>query len=317
MATLSVPPVLTSPRDDAAALYRAFKGFGCDTAAVINILAHRDAMQRALIEQEYKTIYSEELTKRLASELRGDIERAILLWMPDPAVRDATVVRKALSGDVIDLKAATEVICSRTSTQIQHFKQIYHAKFHAYLEHDIEYQASGDLKKLLLAYASAPRYEGPEVDRGLAEHDAKSLFKAGEKKLGTDEDTFIRIFAERSRAQLAAISSAYHSMYGNSLKKAVKRETSGNFELGLLTILQCAENPGRYFAKILHKAMKGMGTDDKTLTRVIVTRAEIDLQYIKAEYQKKYGKSLNDAVQSETSSHYRTFLLALLGATHR
>lgn len=31
-------------------------------------------MQRALIEQEYKTIYSEELSKRLASELRGDIE---------------------------------------------------------------------------------------------------------------------------------------------------------------------------------------------------------------------------------------------------
>lgn len=31
-------------------------------------------MQRALIEQEYKNIYSEELTKRLASELRGDIE---------------------------------------------------------------------------------------------------------------------------------------------------------------------------------------------------------------------------------------------------
>ena len=31
-------------------------------------------MQRALIEQEYRTIYSEELTKRLASELRGDIE---------------------------------------------------------------------------------------------------------------------------------------------------------------------------------------------------------------------------------------------------
>lgn len=72
---------------------------------------------------------------------------------------------------------------------------------------------------MLLAYASAPRYEGPEVDRATAEHDAKSLFKAGEKKLGTDEDTFIRIFAERSRAQLAAVSSAYHSMYGSSLKK--------------------------------------------------------------------------------------------------
>ncbi|KAI3453213.1 hypothetical protein Pfo_009876 [Paulownia fortunei] len=317
MATLSVPPVLTSPRDDATQLYRAFKGFGCDTAAVVNILAHRDATQRSLIEQEYRTMYSEDLSKRLASELSGDVKRAMLFWMPDPAARDATMVRQALSGDIIDVKAATEVICSRTSTQIQHFKQIYHARFHAYLEHDIEYQASGDHKKLLLAYVNAMRYEGPEVDKAMAEHDAKSLYKAGEKKLGTDEKTFIRIFSERSRAHLAAVSSSYHSMYGNSLKKAIKSETSGNFEFALLTILQCAENPGKYFAKVLHKAMKGMGTDDSTLTRVIVTRAEIDMQFIKAEYQKKYGKTLNDAVHSETSSHYRTFLLSLLGAAHR
>lgn len=129
-------------------------------------------------------------------------------------------------------------------------------------------------------------------------------------------DFAIRIFSERSRAHLAAIDSSYHNMYGNSLKKAVKSETSGKFELALLTILQCALNPAKYFAKVLHKAMKGLGTDDTTLIRVIVTRAEIDMQYIKAEYQKKYRKSLNDAVHSETSGHYRSFLLSLLGPNH-
>ncbi|KAK6146665.1 hypothetical protein DH2020_020534 [Rehmannia glutinosa] len=275
MATLTIPPVLTSPRDDATQLHRAFKGFGCDTAAVVNILAHRDATQRALIAQEYRVTYSEDLSKRLASELRGDVEKAILLWMHDPAGRDATIVRQALCVDV-HLKAATE---------------------------------------LLLACVSAIRYEGPEVDRAMAEHDAKSLYKAGEKRLGTDEKIFIRILSERSRAHLAAVAAAYRSMYGKSLKKAIKSETSGNFEFGLLTILRCAENPAKYFAKVLHKAMKGMGTNDSALIRVIVTRAEIDMQYIKAEYQKKYGKTLNDAVRSETSSHYRTFLLALLGAS--
>ncbi|KAL7243884.1 hypothetical protein ACSBR1_016156 [Camellia fascicularis] len=66
--------------------------------------------------------------------------------------------------------------------------------------------------------------------------------------------------------------------------KAVKSEISGKFKLALLTILQCAHNPVKYFAKVLHKAMKGLGTDDTTLTRVIVTRTEIDMQYIKAEY---------------------------------
>lgn len=68
--------------------------------------------------------------------------------MYDPPGRDAAIVRQALSAN-IDVKAATEVICSRTPSQIQHFKQLYYARFGTYLEHDIEYQTSGDHKKVL------------------------------------------------------------------------------------------------------------------------------------------------------------------------
>lgn len=59
--------------------------------------------------------------------------------------------------------------------------------------------------------------------------------------------------------------------------------------------------------------MKGLGTDDTTLIRIIVTRAEIDMQYIKTEYHRKYKKTLHDAVRSETSGSYKDFLLSLLG----
>jgi hypothetical protein len=81
----------------------------------------------------------------------GLCQRAVLLWMHDPVTRDATIVRQALSGDIIDLKAATEVICSRTPSQILQFKQVYFAMFGVHLEHDIEYQASGDHKKVILS----------------------------------------------------------------------------------------------------------------------------------------------------------------------
>ncbi|MED6199045.1 hypothetical protein PIB30_072279 [Stylosanthes scabra] len=312
MSTLIVPPIPPSPRDDAMQLYRAFKGFGCDTSAVINILAHRDATQRAYIQHEYRAMYSEELSKRLEKELRGKLETAVLLWMHDPAGRDATIIRKCLTVDA-NIQGATEVICSRTPSQLQHLRQIYHSKFGTYIEHDIEATTSGDHKKILLGFLTTPRHEGYEVNREIAQQDAKVLYKAGEKKLGTDEKVFIRIFSERSAAHVAAVSSYYHDMYGHSLEKAVKNETSGHFAHALLTIVRCAEHPGKYFAKVLHKAMKGLGTNDATLIRVIVTRTEIDMQYIKAEYLKKYRKTLNDAVHSETSGHYRDFLLQLLG----
>ncbi|CAN1237987.1 Annexin D5, partial [Linum grandiflorum] len=264
-------------------------GFGCDTSAVINILAHRHAAHRAYILHEYRTMFSEDIFKRLASELSGQLEKAVLMWMQDPPGCDATIVRQGLMSETTNLDAVTEVICSRAPSQIQLIKQHYHARFGAYLEHDIQTHTSGDHKRMLLAYVSTPRHEGWEVDRAAAENDAKALYRAGEKKLGTDENTFIHIFS------------------------AVKRETSGQFKHALLTILLCSQNPAQYFAKVLHKAMKGLGTNDTALIRVIVTRAEIDMQYIKAEYLKKYRKRLNDAVHSETSGNYRKFLLALLG----
>ena len=65
--------------------------------------------------------------------------------------------------------------------------------------------------------------------------------------------------------------------------------------------------------QVLHKAMKCLRVDHTTLIRVIVTRTEIDMKDIKAEYLTRYGKTLNDVVDLQTTGHYRTFLLSLLG----
>ncbi|KAK1385314.1 Annexin [Heracleum sosnowskyi] len=313
MSTVMLPPTLGSPSEDASDLHKAFKGFGCDTAIVVNILAHRDLTQRGLIQHEYRLRYSKELSKRVSSELTGDVKKAVLLWLQDPATRDATLLKKALREDRLNLRVATEIICSRTSSQIQQLKPLYFNMYRVYLEHEIEHQTHGHHKKMLLKYLATPRYEGPEVDQLMAGDDARALYKAGEKRLGTDEKTFIRIFCERSRAHLAAISEAYLRLYEKPLEKAVKHETSGHFEYALVTVLNCAENPGKYYAKVLRKAMKGLGTDEKALTRVIVTRAEVDMQFIKSEYMKNNGKTLYEAVRSETSGHYKNFLLAIIG----
>lgn len=43
--------------------------------------------------------------------------------------------------------------------------------------------------------------------------------------------------------------------------------------------------------------MNGMGTDDTTLIRVIVSRSEIDLETIKNEFERIYNRTLYSAVK--------------------
>ncbi|KAM7254667.1 hypothetical protein ACFE04_019908 [Oxalis oulophora] len=310
MSTITIPAVVPSPHDDALHLYRAFKGLGCDTATVVNILSHRDASQRSLIIQEYTNMYNDDLNKKLASELHHNVKRAVLQWMHEPVARDCAILRQSIGGGLIDhkdLRAATEIICTRTPSQLRKIKQIYNATYGDFLDHELETSTSGNHKRLLVAYVNTTRYEGPEFDAMLVESDANSLAK------GSDESTIIQIFSERSNAHLAAVATTYQKIFGKPLERRIKKATSGHFQYSLLSIMRCAENSSKYFAKVLRRAMKGIGTDDTTLIRVVVTRAELDMQEIKAEYRSKYGKTLNDAVHSETSGHYRNFLLSILG----
>ena len=54
----------------------------------------------------------------------------------------------------------------------------------------------------------------------------------------------------------------------------------------------CSKDRASYFAEQLHKSMKGAGTDEDTLNRIMVSRCEKDMEEIKRAFHAKYGKSL-------------------------
>lgn len=311
MASLVVPSQV-SVVEDAEALNKAFKGWGTDEKTVIVILGHRNAAQRKQIRMAYEEIYQEDLIKRLESEISGDFERAVYRWMLEPADRDAVLCHVAIKKHKPDYHVLVEISCIRSPEELFAIRRAYQFRYKRSLEEDIAAHTSGDIRKLLVALVTAFRYDGTEVDGRLANSEADILRDVIKDKEYNHEEV-VRIVSTRSKPQLLATFNRYREEHGTSISKELLGESDNELAVLLYTAIRCLVDPIKYFEKVLRNSIKKIGTDEDALTRVIVTRAEKDLQDIKDLYYKKNSELLEHAVAKDTTGDYKHFLLTLLG----
>ncbi|XP_076142319.1 annexin A11a isoform X1 [Alosa pseudoharengus] len=303
------------PLKDVEVLRKAMKGFGTDEAAIINLLGSRSNRQRVPLLVTFKTAYGKDLIKDLKSELSGNFERLVLAMLKTPAQFDASELHEAIKGAGTDEACLIEILSSRSNAEIREINQVYKTEYKKKLEDAITGDTSGHFRRLLVSLAQGNRDESENVDISLAKQDAQSLYAAGENKLGTDESKFNAILCARSKPHLRAVFHEYQQMCGRDIEKSIGREMSGDLESGMVAVVKCIKNTTGYFAERLHKAMKGAGTKDRTLIRVMVTRSEVDMQDIRQEYVRNYGKSLYNAISGDTSGDYKKLLLKLCGGS--
>uniref|UniRef100_A0A8C7QZN9 Annexin n=1 Tax=Oncorhynchus mykiss TaxID=8022 RepID=A0A8C7QZN9_ONCMY len=288
---------------------------GTDEQAIIDLLGSRSNIQRVPMLAAFKTSYGKDLVKDLKSELSGNFEKLVLAMLKTPAQLDAYELKDAIKGAGTDEACLIEILSSRSNAEIREINMVYKTENKKSLEDAISGDTSGHFRRLLISLAQGNRDERETVDISVAKQDAQALYAAGENKVGTDESKFNAILCARSKPHLRAVFHEYQQMCGRDLEKSIDREMSGDLESGMVAVVKCIKNTPAYFAERLYKAMKGAGTKDKTLIRIMVTRSEVDMLDIRQEYVKTYGKSLYTDISGDTSGDYKKLLLKLCGGS--
>jgi len=297
---------------DCELLRKSMRGVGTDENALIDILANRCNRQRVAIRLSYKTMYGKDLMNDLKSELSGNLEECLLAMMEPSTLYDAKEMRRGMRGAGTDEETLIDILCSRTNADIREIKEEYKKYYKRDLEKDCVSETSGHFKRLLVSMCQANRDESVTVDLEKAKKEANDLYVAGEQKLGTDESRFNVVLASRNFMQLRATYAEYVKISQRDILNSIDREMSGDLKHGFKAIVQCSRNPAEYFAERLWKSMKGAGTNDSLLIRIVVSRSEIDLVQIKHEFLRRYQKTLYKMIQGDCSGDYKKILLALV-----
>ena len=283
-----------------------------DENNIIKLVTNRTNYQLQQIKEAYNTLYKGDLIKDLKKALSGHFEDVVVGLFYTPIDYDCFHLRKAIKGLGTDEKALIEILCTRPSNVIEEIKKRYGEMYPGRsLLKDIESDTSGNFRKILRSLLSANRPPNTQPDIEECKNCAKRLYEAGEKRLGTNEEVFTQIFTEKSPSEFICIAQLYYKLTKHTLIQAVENEFSFDSKKCLIAIIYAILSPSEYFAKLIYKAIKGLGTDNTTLIRVLITRHEVDMPQIKQYYKQNYKKDMIDDIKGDTSGNYRKILVEL------
>jgi len=305
---------LLSPAEcDAAVkeLRDSMKGFGTNEKQLISVIGKYPPLQMNQIIKGYKSNYGKKLLDDIRSETSGNFGKLCCALSMSIIEFDVKCLHDAIDGVGTDDDCLMEILVGRTNSDINALRTEYKKTYNKDIEDDVKGDTSGYVKRLYTVLLQGNRDETNVARDAVA--DAEALYRAGEGKIGTDEMAFISILCNRPDSHLRNVFDIYQQKHGHTIEKAISKEFSGDIKKALTNLVASIRNKSEYIASLFEKSMKGMGTDDDKLIRLVVRhRAPNVINPIKQAYQTKYGKSLAKRIKGDTSGDYCKLLLACI-----
>ncbi|UJR10256.1 hypothetical protein I4U23_014466 [Adineta vaga] len=296
---------------DCKRLNHIFDQMHIDETAIIRILCNRTVAQRIRIRDIYKNLFNKGLINVIDTNITDDSKKILKILLLSPIERNCYELRRIFKNANLDENILIEIFLTSTNKQIKHILDYYNKLFESTVEQDIMKNRNTPSIKIFLALLQANRPEDDTVDEDEVCDDAKNLAES-QSKWRTDGSTFIRLLCNRSNAHLKQTFAVYHRYSNVDIEDSIKTSANPDLSRTLMAIVRIIRNSVRFFAYELKKSLKGSSTNEDNLTRIIVSRSEIDMLQIKAEFEKITHRTLFDHIQTDTKGNYRRALLELL-----
>jgi hypothetical protein len=302
---------MAAHQHDVERLHKAMAGMGTDDKELVEIIGGHTRQELVEIAAAYRTTFARSLKEDLKSDTSFHYKELLLSLIKPLGEYYADLLYESMAGAGTRESQLIDVLTMSSPAELAELKAAWdkhHLKEHGSITDAIKGDTSFNFKQVLLQVVRGVRMPPGHVDHATVEKDCETLYAAGEKRFGTDDDTFIAVLSRSSAEHMQAVSELYNHKYKHSLESAIEKETSGHYQDTLLAL--CTPR-AKLVAKRIHHAVAGAGTDDAMLIRMFAMNDKAMLHKAAEEYKKMYKTDMVKDVAGDTSGDYKNLLIRL------
>ena len=277
------------------------------------ILTNTSNDERQVIKACYEKMFGVTIESDIKDTLSSKLKDLCIIMFDAPYEYDAKEIYRGLHSFVSDDNVICEIIASRPKWMLDLINEAYNKFYKITLIDDIKKKKTGKYKLFLLTCLTEERRKEKLLSNEEAIKIVKKMNEKNPKNWSNDVELFKEYFIKPSREDLILIARTYKELNNMDLYDTVNKFCSGTCRKLMKAVLYSTITPSEWYAKRAYRAVEGLGTDTNTLNRVVVGRAEIDMDYIRDYYHMERKVDLYDDIIGDTSGAYAKILSDLVG----
>ncbi|KIJ49217.1 hypothetical protein M422DRAFT_45131 [Sphaerobolus stellatus SS14] len=222
-------------------------------------------------------------------------------------------IRKAMAGFGTDERALTKHIAPLDAFQVGAVKKAFETLTGKNLIREVESEVSGYYEWAVRAKLLGPVF----FDCWVLNNIFIFLINRATNGAGTDEQVLSEVLLDRTNDEIRTLKAAYQHLYGKNLEAIIRSELSGKTERLFTMALAGNREPDGYVdparvnddvQKLYRAGVGKVGTDEITISNILVTRSSTHLRAVVQTYKREHGQ-LSHHIQKEFSGHMEDALL--------